>query len=248
MRIALISDIHEDIQYLNRALKRIEKKGADLIICLGDISGFSIPHYKYSDLRNAHECLLILREKCDIILPGNHDFHAGRIIPQSSEIFNFPDNWYDLDYRKKFNLANDSIWLHEENDLDPLYTPGDIEFLRSLPEYHVLETEKLNILLSHYVYPNLSGFKKGFYTSPGDFIEHFHFMNKLSCQISFTGHAHVKGFYMVSKSYFGHYKRKRLEKNNSPLCIGIPPVTRNNNRSGFCIFDVERLFVQTFSC
>ncbi len=248
MRIAIISDIHEDILNLKKVLAKVEKTGYDKLVCLGDISGFSVPHYKYMKTRNAHECLSLLREKCDIIVPGNHDYHAARIIPKTSSVFDFPGNWYELDYRKKFNLANDTIWLHEENDLDPLYRKEDIAFLRSLPEYQVVETPSAHILFSHYVYPNLAGFKKGFYSTPSEFTQHFEFMKKKGCLVSFTGHAHIKGFYMVSRSYFGQYRRKKIISRNFPICIGIPPVTSNKNRSGFCIFDGEKFIVQAVRC
>ena len=37
-------------------------------------------------------------------------------------------------------------------------------FLASLPTFEVLHTPDYNILFSHYAYPNLSGFVKGFYS------------------------------------------------------------------------------------
>ena len=149
MRLAIISDIHEDILSLKKIISRIEKSGYDQLICLGDISGFSIPYYKYRKTRNAHECLSLLREKNCLIIPGNHDFHAARIIPRNSSVFDFPENWFDLDTRQQSVLAGDEIWLHEEGDLKPHYTPEDLEYLRSLPEYDVLKKNGMNILFSH---------------------------------------------------------------------------------------------------
>ena len=109
------------------------------------ITGFSVPFYKYRKTRNAHECLSLLREKNSIIIPGNHDFHAGQMIPKNSAVFDFPDNWYDLDYQQRSELGKNEIWLHEEDDLNPLYTIEDIEFLRSLPEYYILNSWKTMI-------------------------------------------------------------------------------------------------------
>lgn len=239
MRLAIISDIHEDITNLRHILGRIEQTGYDRLVCLGDISGFSIPHYRYSKTRNARDCLLLLREKEAIIIPGNHDLHAGRMIPGNSTIFDFPDDWYDLDHHQRFSLANEEIWLHEEHDLDPLYTAGDIAYLRSLPEYQVMEDNGMRILLSHYIYPNLSGFRKGFYNLPGEFREHFGFMERLRCSLSFSGHAHVRGFYLVTPGQFRHFRYRNLTIGSYPAIIGIQPVTRHRKRSGFCIFDTE---------
>lgn len=215
------------------------------MVCLGDISGFSLPFYKYTNSRNAHECIALLRETCDVVLPGNHDFFAARRIPENSEIFDFPSNWYELDFRKRSELVNGDIWLHEIDDLDPLYHKEDIEFLNSLPEYYVMETERGNILFSHYIFPNLSGFKKGFYIEEKDFRKHFDLMKKKECLVAFTGHAHVRGFYVVNHHILKHYRYRKLKLNGYPACVGIPPVTRHKNRSGFCIFDTKSFEIQT---
>jgi len=248
LRLAIISDIHEDIFSLKKILRKIEKSGYDELICLGDISGFSVPFYKYRKTRNAHECLSLLREKNSIIIPGNHDFHAAQMIPNNSAVFDFPGNWYDLDILQQSELAKDEIWLHEENDLNPLYTTEDIEFLRSLTEYYVLKNTGLNILFSHYTYPNLSGFKKAFYFHEAEFKPHFQFMENHDCSISFTGHTHIKGLYTVSQGRFIHYRYKTIRLKRFPICIGIPPVTKQNNRSGFCKFDTERFMLQVIRC
>lgn len=57
MKIAIISDIHEDVVSLQLALKKIIKTGCDKIVCPGDISGFSMAHYNYHHHRNGHECM-----------------------------------------------------------------------------------------------------------------------------------------------------------------------------------------------
>ena len=67
------------------------------------------------------------------------------MIPKNSAVFDFPDNWYDLDYQQRSELGKNEIWLHEEDDLNPLYTIEDIEFLRSLPEYYILNSWKTMI-------------------------------------------------------------------------------------------------------
>ena len=242
MRIALLSDIHEDIVSLKKILRKIEKTGYDKLICLGDVSGFSVPYYKYTHTRNAHECLSLLREKCSVVVPGNHDFYAAQIIPEHSAIFDFPQNWYDLDYYQHLEMSNGKIWLHEENDLNPLYSNDDIAFLRSLPEYYILESPEGNILFSHYAYPNLSGFQKKFYSTGADFDPHFKFMENNNCNLSFTGHAHISGFYVVTRESFKQYRFNKVKLKAFPVCLGILPVTSQENRNGFCIFDTESLF------
>ena len=85
MRLAIISDIHEDIDSLRKILKKAEKKGYDQLVCLGDITGYSLPYYKYDNSRNASACLSLLREKCEIVIAGNHDLHAAGRSPDLPE-------------------------------------------------------------------------------------------------------------------------------------------------------------------
>lgn len=98
MRYAIISDIHEDIVNLRKAFTKIKKTGVDKIVCLGDISGFSVRHYSFIDLRNASECLGLIREECDIIIAGNHELHAVGKTPGITPLFSYPGNWYENDF------------------------------------------------------------------------------------------------------------------------------------------------------
>ena len=75
MRIAIISDIHGNLEALKATMKDIEKKGAEKIFCLGDIVGKGI---------HPTECLEIIREKCEVILRGNND----RFCSEEYENFN----------------------------------------------------------------------------------------------------------------------------------------------------------------
>jgi len=101
MRIGFISDIHEDLHGLKRALDILGKWKCDEIICLGDIAGFSYPHYRHENNRNASECLRLVKESCSIVIPGNHDLYACRKIPEMNPGFSYPDNWYDMDFTSR---------------------------------------------------------------------------------------------------------------------------------------------------
>ncbi len=182
-------------------------------------------------------------------MPGNHDYHAARKVPQHSPAFSFPSDWYEMEYKQRRILAQNEIWLHEENDLDPLYTSEDIQYLRTLPEYHVMkDAGERDILFSHYIWPNLSGFVKGFYASPQEYEKHFEFMSSLGCSISFTGHSHVRGYTIAFPRYFADYRYGRRRLETFPVSVGIPPATRHKNRSGFCIFDTESPLLRVARC
>jgi predicted phosphodiesterase len=244
MRLAIISDIHEDLFSLQAALRAIDKFRCEEIICLGDISGYTVPYYDYLQSRNAHECLSLIRENCRTVILGNHDIHAASIIPKHCNFFDFPDNWYQLNYHQRHKMANNTLWLHEENDLDPLYKDDDLDYLRSLPEYSVIEADRYRILFTHYVYPNISGLKKEFYTYRDEFSQHFQYMNNMTCSISFTGHTHIRGFFAATPKKYKQYRYKRYKLNDEPVCFGIPPITNLNKRNGFCIFDTDNASIK----
>jgi hypothetical protein len=162
--------------------------------------------------------------------------HAVRRIPLHSDIFSFPENWYDLDPRRQAELSADMLWLHED-ELENNYGKDDLEFLNTLAEFAILETPEFNIMLSHYAFPNLSGFKKGFYSWEKEFRAHFEFMQTHKCSLSFTGHAHPRGFYVAWPNRFKQYTYRGTKISEFPALIGVPPVTRHKHRRGFCIFD-----------
>lgn len=244
MKIAILTDIHEDIVNLRFAFRKINKLKCDEVICLGDISGFSVPYYDYYKTRNASECLKVIRTNCLHVVLGNHDIHAAKIIPENCTFFDYPDNWHDLDYHTRRKLAKDILWFHEEDDLDPLYRTEDIQYLRSLPEYVTMNAGDTNILFSHYIYPNLSGLKREFYSYKNEFKQHFQFMKENNSSVSFTGHSHIKGCFSATGKKYKTHGYKSFNIDNEECCIGIPPVTSLQRKSGFCIFDTNERTVQ----
>lgn len=66
MRIAIISDIHGNLEALKATLADIQKRHVDKIICLGDTIAKGI---------HPQECIKLVRENCDVVLRGNCDRH-----------------------------------------------------------------------------------------------------------------------------------------------------------------------------
>jgi putative phosphoesterase len=64
MRIAILSDIHGNLEGLRKALEIVHEKQIDEIVCLGDTVGYGA---------NPNECLELLRQNTTFILMGNHD-------------------------------------------------------------------------------------------------------------------------------------------------------------------------------
>jgi predicted phosphodiesterase len=76
MRLGFITDIHEDVKNLEKALSILSDQKCDVLICLGDIVGFTIPFYRYIETRNAEECVRLVKENASVVVTGNHDLFA----------------------------------------------------------------------------------------------------------------------------------------------------------------------------
>lgn len=98
MKIAIISDIHANLEALKATMKDIEKRKVDKIICLGDTISKGV-HPK--------ECIGIVKNKCDIVIRGNCDRH-------------FSTNHEDIDemieIEKKRLIWNQSIIGKEDRE------------------------------------------------------------------------------------------------------------------------------------
>ncbi len=64
MRLAVLSDIHSNLQALREALRLIDQFRVDEVYCLGDIVGYG---------GNPNECVTLVRERCSKVVKGNHD-------------------------------------------------------------------------------------------------------------------------------------------------------------------------------
>lgn len=97
MKIAIISDIHGNLEALNKTLEDIKKRKCDEIICLGDIIAKGI---------HSSECVKLIKEKCKVVIQGNCDRYFTL---EHKNIENLPEievkriNW------NKHNLNDEEI-------------------------------------------------------------------------------------------------------------------------------------------
>ncbi len=63
--LAFISDIHGNLEALDRVLKLVDSLGIDNVYCLGDLVGYG---------PNPGECIELTIERCSGIVAGNHDW------------------------------------------------------------------------------------------------------------------------------------------------------------------------------
>lgn len=75
MIIAVISDIHGNLEALTAVLKDIENTKAEQIHCLGDVVGYGC---------NPKECLELVSKNCEIKLVGNHEFMVMNLVSEKN--------------------------------------------------------------------------------------------------------------------------------------------------------------------
>lgn len=102
-RIAVISDVHANLEALKAVLQDIEERGINHIYCLGDNIAKGV---------HANECLELLVKKCEVMIQGNCDEYFSN---ESSEKLNSPRYLWNrqlisaswLEYLKKLPTSHE---------------------------------------------------------------------------------------------------------------------------------------------
>jgi predicted phosphodiesterase len=247
MKIGVIGDIHEDIVALKAALSLLEKAGCTEIVCLGDIVGFKVNTYHYLDTRNGHECIALVRTNCSAVVIGNNDLFQVRRLPRYQGGFEFPENWYDLDFHQRKSLAGNQVFLYEELQLDALLSKADKSWLESLPDIHTANHDGLRVLYSHFAYPDLLGVRAYFPKLAGEFRPHLAFIDEHGCSLGISGHMHFEGLSHVvepgSQVIDGGIRRQGF--GSASLSSGLqywygPCIARCQFANGFLVLDTTR--------
>ncbi len=118
MRLAVISDVHANLEALEAVLKDIKKKKPQGVLFLGDAVGYG---------PNPNECLELLRGSCMVFLGGNHDWAAiGRT---------------DLEYFNEYAKAA-LLWTKE------VLTEENRKFIETLPAQKRLKKQNMLLVHS----------------------------------------------------------------------------------------------------
>jgi len=245
MKLAIISDIHEDYIYLEQTLKKIENIGCNEIACLGDIVGYSVPHYFHIDTRNANKCIELISSNCKYVVAGNHDQFALRKLPENCSEYNLPDNWYELSFDKRKELSKGKVWLYEDTELSALLNDKSKEWLSNLPEFVIIDFSDYKIFLSHFICPDITGFTTAYLEHISNFSLHLKFLKKFNTNLCFFGHIHTSELLELRNN--NHKFSKNVIINTEIVGIGIPAIVRNKYFSGFAVFDTSKNCVELYS-
>ena len=211
MRSAIISDVHSNLEALSTALEAIEKEEIDEILFLGDVVGYGA---------NPNECVALVRERCSVVLLGNHDLAA-----------------VDLSVAEEFNnhARVAAHWTSKKLSAE------NREYLKSLP-YTATVREALLVHASpfepeewHYI------------ISESDARRMFPHFKETIC---FVGHSHVPGVFAESAIEQDVRRGERFIVNvgsigqprdgDPDLSFGIFDSERWEYRNIRLVYDVER--------
>jgi len=171
--IAVISDIHSNLEALEAVLADIERRGVKRIVCLGDIVGYG---------PNPRECLDLVMQKCEACVCGNHDV----------AVFYEPYS---------FNLGAEraAFWTRSNLEEEPNKHIRDLrwQFLGSLPVKYRGESF-LCVHGSPRKPVNEYLFADDVVSNPNKLLDNFRRLDELTC---FVGHTHVPGV-LLDDPYF----------------------------------------------
>ncbi len=115
MLIAVLSDIHGNLEALEAVLEDVERAGADVVYSLGDIVGYGA---------DPAACIDLVRRRAEVSLIGNHDAAAAGVtsLEDFNEFARFAVEWSAarldaerLEYLRALPLthrAPNALWVH----------------------------------------------------------------------------------------------------------------------------------------
>jgi Calcineurin-like phosphoesterase superfamily domain len=129
MRLGILSDIHEHVSHLERALELFPRHNVERIVVLGDV---------YCHGRNIRPTVDVLAPLGSVGVWGNHDFGLCRdIAPRIRDKFPGPVLDYFATLRPRLEI-DDCLFTH----VQPRYDPDDVSQLWHIDEeptpYHDL--------------------------------------------------------------------------------------------------------------
>ena len=118
MRIAIISDVHSNIEALTQVMAAIGDLRIDRLVCLGDVVGYGA---------SPNPCCEIIRDNAEVTLLGNHDAAVSGRMDYS---FYYDAARHALDWSAGQVTEANAAWLRS---LPYTYRIGDVGFCHGSP-------------------------------------------------------------------------------------------------------------------
>jgi len=178
--LAVISDIHGNLEALQAVLEDIDSRGVRDVVCLGDVIGYG---------PDPGACLDLVRRRAGVTLMGNHDYAV-------------------LYEPNQFNVSAESasFWTRQQLEAEPDRQKRNErwDFLGALPVKHVLNGDGLEMgeiicvhgsprrPINEYLFPD------DVYNAPGKVQNSLERVSGLC----FVGHTHVPGVFVDGPDFY----------------------------------------------
>ncbi|NOX36190.1 MAG: metallophosphoesterase family protein [Calditrichaeota bacterium] len=161
MKIAVISDIHANLEALTTVLSYLQQQHIQRIFCLGDVVGYG---------PRPNECVEQIRQTCEVCLMGNHD-HAVVGLTDITYFNQYAQEsvlWTRKQLTKSnFQFLKQLKFYHEENDIlfvhsTPL-NPEEWDYIFSEREarYHLDRVPHRLVFIGHSHLPMVFSYQDG---------------------------------------------------------------------------------------
>lgn len=130
-KIAILGDIHANLEALNTVLDDCRAQGVEEFLCTGDVVGYNA---------NPHECLDIVRALGCPVMMGNHDYYVSREM-----------NLSDFNPHAAFVVE----WTRSQLSEDELAWLGALPFQKTVKGISLVHSTNDNPMSFGYVFDNL---------------------------------------------------------------------------------------------
>ena len=211
MKLALITDIHEQAAGLERVLASAHHLGCDEVACLGDITGYDSDLYAFDRSLSASACVKLVKENCRWVVAGNHD---------RDPILNRQDlSDADVEYLdslpESLVITPDSSGILLSHYLFPDFTGSSLAFIRRLNQldrlYDLLLEMDVRLAFAGHDHPAGVGFG---YPRP------YHWTGSI-------------------RKAFHYMPFHRYELDGQLMVCLLPAVATRSGRPGFSVWDTD---------
>jgi len=119
VRLAVLSDIHSNLEALERAFRAIDAADVDAVYCLGDVVGYNA---------DPAACVDLVRERCEAVVLGNHD----AAVAGTADVSRLPPDGQEAARHNRAQLSDAQRDYLADRPL--LHTDANCTFVHATPD------------------------------------------------------------------------------------------------------------------